>query len=675
MTAKKVKEPLKIEAMQRNLEVSDFQVRKSEDDKLITAISFSVSSEYAVQRWWGTEVLSHGPKAIRLDRIKNGSAPFLFAHDPNQPIGMITKASVVKGRLTAEASVFSDPDSQKRALQINEGMRNISVGYRVHAVEEPTDDDVFTVTDWEPYEISSVTLPADPTVGVGRGAGEVFEVRMINRASLDGPTPAAAAITRRVDTMSDEKAAAGQSAEENRAAAALATVEAARVAAAREVQAETEATRTAFKPNAVELEKERTVAIKNLCKANGFDDQLRDTWISSGMSIAKCSDEMLRIMEDRSKSKPQPLSLLGLSKDDTKRFSIVRAIQACADNNWSKAGFEAECSREIAQKQNKVPDPKKFFVPYEVQGRGIDGQAIARRDEMRGQAGRFASRADIVGTATAGGYLVETENVGFIELLRNRSVAYRMGARQLSGLVGNVTIPKQTGAAQVTWLSSETAQITEKEQVFGQLSLTPKTVGGYTEVSRQLLLQSSPDIEGIVNADLATITALAVDSGALNGPGTAGQPLGIVNVPGVGSAGSMTTLAYAGVLNFQVQVANANVMPIAGGYATTPTVAALLMARVRFANTATPLWDGNLWDANGENGVAGFPGMSSLQVPTGDIIFGDWAQLIIAEWGVLEIDVNPYANFQAGIIGVRSIMSLDVGLRYPAAFCVGTSVT
>jgi len=673
MAKEKRTEPLKIESMRRDIRMEDLQVRKSKDGKYEGA-SFSVSSEYKVQRWWGTEILSHDASAVRMDRVRSGAVPFLFHHDSSQPIGMVTSGAVKDKRLRTDVSFFSDPNSQMRALQIDEGMRNVSIGYRIHTVEENLDTDEYTATDWEPYEVSMEPIPADPTVGQGRGVGEAFEVRTLNRTpSLPTAQPATSAT--RGTSMPDNTAAAGASAETTRTTAAneaaTRAIDAAQRDATETVQREA---RAAYQPNPMQIEKERVEAIKNLCKANAFEDRMRDLWISSGAPLNKVSDEMLRIIEDRGKSKPQSIALLGLTEDETKQFSMVRAIQACADGNWQKAGFEAECSREIAQRHNKVPDPKKFYVPYEVQGRqNISRRALQARDSMRGD--MFGTRADVVQTSNAGGYLVSTLNVGFIELLRNRSVIYRMGARQLSGLVGNVTIPKQTGAATVTWLSTETATITEKEQTFGQLALTPKTVGGYTEISRQLLLQSSPDIEGIVNADLATITSLAIDSGGISGTGAAGQPLGIINVPGVGSAGSMTSVAYAGILNFQVQVANANVVPINGGYATTPTVAALLMARVKFANTATPLWDGNLWDANGANGCCNFPGMSSLQIPAGDIVFGDWAQMIVAEWGVLEIEVNPYANFQAGIIGVRSIMTLDVGLRYPAAFCIGTSVT
>jgi hypothetical protein len=97
----------------------------------------------------------------------------------------------------------------------------------------------------------------------------------------------------------------------------------------------------------------------------------------------------------------------------------------------------------------------------------------------------------------------------------------------------------------------------------------------------------------------------------------------------------------------------------------------LQMTRVKFATTASPLWEGNVWDGT----MAGFPAMSSNQVPTATEIFGDWNEVVVGEWGVLEIEVNPYANFQAGIIGVRALYSLDVGVRRAFAFSVATSIT
>jgi HK97 family phage major capsid protein len=227
----------------------------------------------------------------------------------------------------------------------------------------------------------------------------------------------------------------------------------------------------------------------------------------------------------------------------------------------------------------------------------------------------------------------------------------------------------QSGGATAYWVAENNAP-TESQQTFGQLALSPKTVGAYTEVSRQLTLQSSPDAESLVMSDLADVVAIAVDLAALNGSGASGQPTGIINTGGIGAV-TGTSLAYAGVLEFQTDVASGNALNGTCGYVTTPSVAALLMQRVKVASTYSPVWEGNVLDGT----VTGFKAMSSNQMPAANMIFGDFSQVIIAEWGVLEVEVNPYTNFQAGIIGVRAMYSVDVGVRYAAAFSLATSIT
>jgi HK97 family phage major capsid protein len=266
---------------------------------------------------------------------------------------------------------------------------------------------------------------------------------------------------------------------------------------------------------------------------------------------------------------------------------------------------------------------------------------------------------------------VGTENVGFIEMLRNRSVAFRMGVRRLSGLQSSVTIPRQSVAATAYWLANEATDVTESQQTFVQVALTPKNVGAYTEISRQLLLQSSPGAEGIVTDDLAQQVALAADLAVLEGAGSGGEPSGITLASGLGSV-TGTSLAAPGVLEFQSDVAASNVMPLRGGYVTTPAVAALLMVRPELPTTGTErLWKGNVWDGQ----MFGFPAMSSNQLTAASMLFGDWQEVVVGEWGVLEVEVNPYANFQAGIIGVRAMYSMDVGVRRPFAFSRATSIT
>ncbi len=276
----------------------------------------------------------------------------------------------------------------------------------------------------------------------------------------------------------------------------------------------------------------------------------------------------------------------------------------------------------------------------------------------------------VVATDNIGGYLRRVENISFIEMLRNRSVCFAMGARRLSGLVGNVTIPKQTAGATAYWLSTETTAITVSQQTLAQLPLTPRTVGATSQISRLLQLQSSPDAMGMIMGDLAAQVALAVDLAAIAGTGTE-QPTGILGTANVGTF-TGTNLDAAAVINAQTDVATANALTPSCGYVFTPATAALLMARPELPTTGTTrMWQGNLVEGT----LFGFRAMTSQQMPTGKGIFGDWSQLLIAEWNVLQLEINPYSNFEAGITGLRAFYTVDTGVRAPGAFSITSSIS
>lgn len=617
-------EPMKSPILLRPFTVPQISVRKQSNG---TRIAFSASSEQPVDRWFGTEVLRHTPESVRLERAQNGSMPLLFNHNSDEPIGMVDSARIENARLMVDAHLFDTPRAQEIGTMIAGGMRNISVGYRLHTVEEDTKTATYTATDWEPYEVSVAPVPADSSIGIGRSnAAQEFEVRMIRTTE-----PTAQADTPRSTDMSDAQAAsAGTVAAQPNQGMDTATTERLRITT---IDALTRQNYGSYKPS----------------------DDDRSRWISEGKSPDDVSREILDQIAIRTKANPQSQATVGLTPKETQKYSLWKAVRAIADQNWKGAEFEAEASRAICAKLQRQPDSTSFFVPFEVMQRDVPRTALEKRD--------------ISVAAGGGGYLVETSNVGFIDMLRNRSVAMRMGVQQLTGLVGNVNIPKQSATATAYWLTSETNTITESAQTFVQIPLSPKTAGAYTEISRLLLLQSSPDAEGIVTRDLAAVVATAVDLGVIAGTGTS-QPQGIIGTSGVGSV-TGTSFDYADILEFQTDVASANVVPVAGGYVATPTVAGLAMARSRFSSTDTPLWEGNLWDGR----MAGFPAMSSMQVPTGDLLFGDWSTVVVGSWGVLEVAVNPAANFQAGIIGIRAMYSMDVGVRHPAAFSLATSCT
>lgn len=664
-------------------------------------VRMAFASEQAVQRWFGIEILEVSEQAIRLQRLNDGAA-LLYNHNWNDLRGVhepgtarVENDKVLRGdvRITSATQAGRDTIELVRSGVLTKA----SIGYQIHkvievtksrhggqAVERPidgaafedalarceaagtrsrgvftreldarigaridrADDDepVYRIIDWEPLENSLVTVPADRTVGVGRsGISATIQSQPATSADSGGH-------------MTQQAAAAGASAEQSQQ---------------QQQQQQQQQNQGAGDASVVDqntreqLERRRGIALTRLAADNGIEHSVVETWIERGLTATQAGEEVLRILEERGRNPARSPAALGMSRAETQQYSLLRAIRAANEGNWGKAGLELEAHQEIQKRLGTLPDPKKFYVPLEVQARAMPDQIYA--DLLARMMGK---RALDVATPASAGYLVGTNNQGFIEMLRNRAVVFRMGARRLGGLVGNVTVPRQTGAATAQWLDGEADELTETLQVLSQLSLAPKTVGAYTEISRQLMLQSSPDVESMVMADLAAVTALAVDKAALEGTGADGQPTGISATSGIGAV-TGTSLAYAGILEFQTDVASANVTPARGGYATTPAVAALLKQRVKFSGTASPLWEGNIWDGE----IEGFPAMSSNQLAAATMVFGDWESLVVAEWGVLEIEINPFANFQAGITGVRAMYSVDVGVRRAAAFSRASSIT
>jgi HK97 family phage major capsid protein/HK97 family phage prohead protease len=604
---------MKLTPQTRFLQI-DSEIKVDADSRTLT---FPFSSEIPVKRWYGDEILVHDERSVDLGRLNN-RAPLLFNHNLDDPLGVVERAWVNgedrRGYATVRFAKTARADEVLGMVR-DRILPNVSFMYRIDEADEDPKKGEMRVTRFEPLEISIVTVPADQSVGIGRAiSNEETEVR-IKRASQ----PAVPATTTGAIMAEVTNAPAGIAAEPKQADGAL------------------------------QIEQSRKAVIANLVRANKLDERIGHHWTTTGASMEQISGELLQILEERSKNNEafSPVHL-GMEAKEVRRYSLMRAVRAAASNDWSQAGLELEASKEITKRTGRDGRTESsFFVPLDVQQRDLT-----------------------VGTNSAGGYLRATDNMSFIELLRNRMVAYTLGARRLSGLVGNVTIPKQTTAATAYWLANEGTSITEGNQVFGQLALTPRTVGAYTQVSRLLQLQSSPDVDGIVMGDLAKQIAIAADLATLAGTGTE-QPTGITQTGSIGSV-SGSSLAAAGIIEFQTDVAANNALNGSLGYVTTPAVAGLLMARPELPSTGTTrLWQGNLQ----EGSLFGIRAITSAQMSSATMLFGDWSQVVVGEWGVLELAVNPNDDFAKALTGIRAMYTMDVGVRYAGAFSYASSIT
>lgn len=606
---------LKLPRLARDMFGTEIEARQ--EDGGTFEVTFSASSEAPVERYFGTEVLRHDDKAIRMQRLQGGAAPLLFNHNWDDPIGMLTGGRVKDGRLIVDARFFDTQRAREIKTMLDGGLRNVSIGYEIHEVVEDKKRGAYEAVDWTLLEASIVTIPADPTVGIGRSADDPA-AKPVRVTRMESTEAKPAATTTKGAIMAEViDAPAGENAE-NR-----------------------------MSPE--QIEGQRKQAIQNLCRANKIDERIERQWIENGADFKEVSDGILSVLAKRAELNPQSVAKIDMSVNEVRRYSLLRAIRASKTNDWKNAGLELEAHKAVAAKTGRMPEMQNgFFVPFDVQ----------RRD------------MDVAGTSGSN-YLVSTDNLAssFVELLRNRSVLMAMGATRLSGLVGNVTIPRQTASATAYWLASEVTDITESQPTLGQLSLSAKNVAALTEISEQMMRQSSPDAEALVMSDLAKVVALAVDVAGIRGTGLSGQPQGIVGTSGVGSV-TGTSLAYAGVLEFQSDIAANNALTAGCGYVTTPAVAALLAGRQRFSSTDTPLWEGNILDGK----MAGFRAMSSNQMSSATMLFGDFSQVILGEWGVLELATHA-TDFAKGLTGIRAWYSCDIGVRVPGAFSYSSSIT
>ncbi len=583
-------------------------------------VELAFASETPYERWWGVEILDCSSKSMRLQRIKSG-APLLCDHNTRDQIGVIESVQIGADKVARAVVRFGKSARAEEWFQdVVDGIRSsVSVGYEIYSaklVETKDGVDTYRVDDWEPYEVSIVSVPADTSVGVGRAAGEESPVIPPN-------------------THRTKESPAMQTAPEAAPAPATPAIQsqdtAARDAAQRKLTAELLAIGDAH-----ERFNGRQLAREAIERGDTSTEALR-SHIMNAMTAAQKGTT--------------PAANLDLSRGETQRFSVLKAIRALVDKDWSQAGFERECHQEILKRTGlSAAVHGGFFMPADIQRRDLT-----------------------VGTSTAGGNLVGTnlQPQSFIDLLRARSVCAGLGMTMLTGLVGNVTIPKLTGASTAYWLANEATAITESQQTFGQLALSPKTLGVYTEISRLLMMQSTPAVEALVMEDFARVMALGIDLAVLEGSGSSGQPTGISLTAGIGSV-SGSSLALAGVTEFQTDLATGNALTPGCGFVTTPAVAGLLAQRARISSTdSVTLWRGNVLEGT----VEGFRARTTTQITAATMTFGDFAQAVLAEWGMLEIALNPYANFGAAISGIRAIQSVDVGIRQAAAFSRATSIT
>jgi HK97 family phage major capsid protein/HK97 family phage prohead protease len=563
-------------------------------------VRVGVSSEEPVERSFGMEVLGHSADDINMEFISSGRAPLLLDHDMTKQIGVIeefkldetakrTIAVVRFGKSALAREVFED---------VKDGIRmNISVGYRIDKLERYSDDDkVYYKAKWTPMEVSSVSVPADQSRLVGVGRSEDKQNKQ----------------TTKVKIMENEKQDINLD----------------------EVRSQTVAEAKAeFKRNSKEI-------IDLAVKHNKRD--LADKAIADGISVEEFRGVLL---ENISNDVPlETPSEIGMTKEEVKRFSLVKAIRALANPSDRKAQadaeFEFECSEAAAREYGK--DAQGIMLPADVLKNW-------KRDI------NSSDDSTLIAQDYKGG--------DFIDVLRNSSSVMQAGATMLRGLQGNVVIPKKTAASSGGWIATEGNAASESEFTSGSVTMSPKVVGAFTDATRLLLQQSSLDVENLIRDDLTQAIATSIDLGALAGSGSSGQPTGIANTSGINT----TTFAaanptWAEIVAMESAVANDNALVGSLGYICRPADYGTLKTTEKASGTAQ-------FVVSPDGSMNGYNVIRSNQVTSGDFYFGNFADLLIGMYGGLDITVDPYALSTSGGVRIVALQTVDVAVRHAVSFC------
>lgn len=625
------------------------------------AYPLTIATDQPVRRggWYGWyyEVLGHNAGEVITDRLANGVS-LLVNHDPNQRAGRIENGQVADGKTTGEARFGTTDFARSVQQEVDDGtLTDMSVGYLVHEYQrvadfDPDDDEdedymgTYRAVSWEPVEGSLVAIPADPASGVGRNMESdknlpQYPVRFIGAPAISPVTPG----------KQEQRTMASVAVVPENTAAPVVTVGA----------------------DQMKAERMRTAHIALL--ARQYPDILTrekaDEFIANGSEGSVVGNFVL----EQQRAKQVNLhsgSPVTLTDKERRQYSVVRAVRnmiASRETGKDEGCFEREVSQEISKVLGR--DSAGLFIPTNEPVFRLTSQEIQQR-------------ALYTGTSGAGGATVATELISFLDVLRPAVKVFKLGAEFMGGMTSNFSLPKQLTDSDFNWVGENPgSDNSDIDPTFSQVPFTPKTATGSTAWSRQLFVQSSVDIEARVRNSLVQRAAIAIDKVALQGTGSSNQPKGILNATGVtvlalGTNGAAPT--YQNLIDMAMDPATFNADQLGEiRYLITPEISGYLQGVAKLSNQiALPIWT---FGPDGQGYINGLKADWSNLLPktltkgtaSGVChagIAGVFNALTVAEWGALEIMLDPYTGAKQALVKIIANMMIDVEPTYAQAFSV-----
>lgn len=399
---------------------------------------------------------------------------------------------------------------------------------------------------------------------------------------------------------------------------------------------------------AMKEERSRAENINAIGAHYGYGDMATRA-IADGLTVA---DFTAKVREKGHKpASIQTMNELGLSKREMGEFSLLRGLDALAEGKPEKAPLEFEATRAMEQETGR--DYKGIAVPPE----------LVTRDVTMTLSGHTGDKLkdDVLMTGM------------YSDVLRDRMVLRDAGARYLTGLVGNASIPKATTDVTGYWVD-EDGQITESTPAFTTIDLEPHTLGVNVDVTRRTLKQTAMDFEALVLDMILSQLDLSVQTAAFHGTGN-NDPLGLAALAGVNDVVMGTDgdhLDWYNIVKFEsvVNAANGDLGTMA--YITNSKVRASLKTTSKWANTDSPIWaDSNSiggHKALTTNAIASTLDKGNSTGVCSAMFFGVWSQMVIGMWGGIDVIVDRNTFSDRGKVRLVAFQDCDVKVIHPEAF-------
>ena len=659
-------------------------------DKETHTVTMAVSSSTPVERYFGVEVLSHDKGALNADRLKSGIA-LLFNHDYDQHLGR-SQSYELGDPLHVTCRFGSNPLALEKEGDVETGILvDVSIGYIVDEwdiVENAkTGVRTYTATKWTLLEVSLVTVPADPTVGVGRAA------------SLD-ETPVKYNLRKVEEDASEDESEDEEEDDDADDGDRSASLETSTTIPA-EQRTEPMATANAGVDLAAQNQ-ERVTGLRALHTQfpKEFNQRSLDAAIALDLPLERAKAAIADAIITGAQRSDVPtvadsvfdsMSERELGKYSLRNIyaaAVNRAVPGTFTDKESEAGFE----REVGETLRKEAEKRGISGL----GAGIAIPSATSRAMARVTATRNLAAGGNAGSATN----FTTVEADVIELLRARTAVLALGAQMMPGLQGTIQMPRQTGAATSSWVP-ETSAVSESDPTLDFITVSPHPLMINNAYYRNLLAQSRLAVDSFLARDRERVLALSLDTATIAGSGASGVPLGLLNQTGLPAVLSGTTRASNGTVtagtggvpmtfvdynNMEAAISTANADIGTMGWLTTPKIRAAGRSTPQIPGTASGfVWPNSKVGANGiQEGPLGYNALcTSNSVLTGftansvnnlhAVILGVWDQIIIGDWGLSEVLVDPYTGAKSQLIQITENAFYDTNVRHLAAFAACTS--